>query len=425
MVFPPANQSSSCILPSRVTEASAQAPQAPGDALGGAESGNTAPHSCKHGRSEDTPPFELHWQGMDTLELSFPGKIKPEADKELGILKELAQGQKAKDQAKAQLKVGDRLFEVADRGGGRFFSYLLRHPDMRISVSSGKATRIPLALVSFQNEYLISVGPEAARSEAQAVLSHIGDLEGSESVSRCDIAADIGTQESIGAWGEEAWVTRAENVHRHTVKGIFSGWSIGLGAVLSARLYDKLLEIQTKSGKTYFFDLWKTNGWFYGDPVVRLEHQFRRSLLAQFALQTLADVQAARPALWSYATKEWTRLTIPSLGDATKARWPLHPFWEQIQAIKWDGRIESLSRKRPDSGSPSDRTLARMFKAVATSVMARDGLPTLEAASERLEILLMGELQRIEQWEGAAAYDLLLETVNLKRRKYCLPVIES
>jgi hypothetical protein len=63
-----------------------------------------------------------------------------------------------------------------------------------------------------------------------------------------------------------------------------------------------------------------------------------------------------------------------------------------------------------------------MFKAVATSVMARDGLDTLEAAGEKLRSLLMGELQRIEQWEGASAYDLLMETVMLKRRKYCVQV---
>jgi hypothetical protein len=31
----------------------------------------------------------------------------------------------------------------------------------------------------------------------------------------------------------------------------------------------------------------------------------------------------------------------------------------------------------------------------------------------------MGELQRVEPWEGASADDLLMEAVMLKRRKYC------
>ena len=79
-------------------------------------------------------------------------------------------------------------------------------------------------------------------------------MQGLETVSRCDIAADIGTNQDIGSWHEKAWVTRASNVHRHTVEGVFTGWSIGLGSEVSARLYDKLFEIQNKSHKTYFFD---------------------------------------------------------------------------------------------------------------------------------------------------------------------------
>jgi hypothetical protein len=356
---------------------------------------------------------------MDTLELSYPGQVEREADAELTRLKALAQSALPKQQAAAQMKLGERVFEVADRGGGRHFSYLLRHPNMRIAVSSRKAERIPLAVVTFQNQFLVSVGPEGAAAAARAAVAELGKLEGDETVSRCDQAVDIGTTQDIGAWCEDAWVTRASDIHRHTVDGVFTGWSIGLGADVSARLYDKLLEITTKSQKTYFLDLWQEAGWFHGDGVKRLEHQFRRGVLAQFQLKSLADVQAARPALWDYATREWNRLTVPNPGDETKARWPLHPFWERIQGIKWDGNVSALSRRRLDGRAPSDRTLARMFKAVATSVMARDGLASLEAAAQKLCSVLMGQLQRIEQWEGASADDLLWEAVMLKQRKYC------
>ena len=149
----------------------------------------------------------------------------------------------------------------------------------------------------------------------------------------------------------------------------------------------------------------------------------RRNVLAQFSLKSLKDVLGALPALWSYGTRDWTRLTIPNPGDDTKARWPLHPFWEQMQGVKWDGSAMGLSRKVLDTGAPSDKTLARMFKAVVTAVMAREGLSAMDAGAERLCSILMGQLQRIEQWEGASATDLLMEAVNLKRRKYCLPVI--
>lgn len=400
-------------------DARAEAPQAPGAALGDAEAGNTASHNCIGRQGGEEPSFQVLWQGMDTLELSYQGQISPEADEELKRLKDLAQSAKVRHQVLAQLKLGERIFEVGDRGGGRLFSYLLRHPDMRIAVSSGKAKRIPLASVTFQNQFLVSAGPEGAAAAARSALAELGTLDGHETVSRFDQAADVGTTQDIGAWGEDAWVTRASDIHRHTMDGIFTGWSLGLGAVVSSRLYDKLREINNKSHKTYFFDLWQEAGWFYGDPVKRLEHQFRRGALAQFQLQSVADVLAARPALWDYATKEWTRLTVPNPGDETKARWPLHPFWERIQGIKWEGKIAALSRRRLDGGAPSDRTLARMFKAVVTSVMARDGLQDVGAAAEKLSSILMAQLQRIEEWEGASAYDLIMETVMLKQRKYC------
>jgi hypothetical protein len=228
--------------------------------------------------------------------------------------------------------------------------------------------------VTFQNHFLVSVGPEQAEEEARTSLTELGELESVETVSRCDQAVDIGTSEDIGLWNEDAWVTRATLIDRHTVDGVFSGWSIGLGADVSARLYDKLREIQTTSGKTYFFDLWVGAGWFFGDPVKRLEYQFRRGVLAQFGLKSLSDVLNALPGLWTYATKDWTRLVVPNARDETKARWPLHPFWGRVQGIEWKGKETALSRRRRNQGAPSDRTLARMFKAVATSVMARDGL---------------------------------------------------
>jgi hypothetical protein len=356
---------------------------------------------------------------MDTLELSYPGKVSREADEELKRLKDLAQSDQPRKQAAAQLKLGERIFEVGDRGGGRHFAYLLRHPDMRIAVSSGKTKQIPLATVTFQNQFLVTMGPEGAAAAARSVVAELGDLAGDATVSRCDQAVDIGTTQDIGAWREDAWVTRASDIHRHTVDGAFTGWSLGIGADVSARLYDKLLEIETVSDKRYFFDLWQAAGWFYGDSVKRLEHQFRRGALAQFQLKSLADVQAARPALWNYATREWSRLTVPNPGDETKARWPLHPFWERIQGIRWEGDVSALSRRRLEGGAPSDKTLARMFKAVATAVMARDGLASLEAAAAKLSSILMGQLQRIEQWEGASAQDLLMEAVMLKQRKYC------
>jgi len=131
-----------------------QAPDAPGE---DAESGNTASHTCIGDQEREQPEFQVLWQGMDTLELSYPGQISQEADDELNRLKVLAQSARPREQAAGQLKLGERVFEVGDRGGGRHFAYLLRHPDMRIAVSSGNPTYV----FSFKGRPLVQVSTKA------------------------------------------------------------------------------------------------------------------------------------------------------------------------------------------------------------------------------------------------------------------------
>ena len=420
MQFPPNNGCDSGDRPTP-SAASDEAPQAPGASPRDAESGNTASQTCKGIGNGLDDLFEVVWQGIDTLELTYAGQTDSEVDEKLAELKALAQGQEIRTQALAQFALGERPFEVADKSGGRFFAYLLKHPEMRLVVASAKAKRIPLACVTLLNQFLVSVGPEAAEAAARPVVDELGTIDGSELVKRCDLAVDIATDTDIGARPADSWVTRAERLDPHYVGGWFTGWSIGVGADVSARVYDKKREIDT-SGKLYFLELWQSGGWFPADPVVRVEFQFKRAALNRFGLKTLADVVKARPALWAYATRDWARLATPNASDQTRSRWPLEPFWERVQAIEWAGNVATLERKRPSTNAPSDKVLARMFKAVATAVMARDGLRTLHEAGERLTSLLMAQLQRIEHWEGAPADTMIEEAVMFKRRKYCLPV---
>jgi len=418
MVFPPIDKLDSADRPMRWA-ASDEAPQAPGASPRDAESGNTASQTCTGKQDEDL--FQVVWQGIDTLELTYAGQINPNVEEELSRLKELARSQEQRYQALAQYAVGERAFEVSDKNGGRFFAYLLLHADMRLVLSSTKAKRIPLACVTLSNRFLVAVGPEAAEAAARSVVESLGTVDGPELVKRVDVTADIATDVDLGMCRVDAWITRAEHIEQHHEAFRFSGWSIGRGAEISGRFYDKKLEI-AKSGKLYFLDLWAANGWFPADPILRAEFQFRRAALHRFGLKTRSDVLDALPALWTYATNDWLRLAIPNAADATRSRWGLDPFWQRVQAIPWSGGISSLDRKQPSTNAPSDKMLARMFKAVAVAVMARNGLPTLREASDKLSSLLMAEFQRIEQWEGASPDQMLSEAVMFKRRKYGLPI---
>lgn len=99
-----------------------------------------------------------------------------------------------------------------------------------------------------------------------------------------------------------------------------------MGGVIGARLYDKLYELVT-SHKGYLIPLWRDAGRLEGEPVWRLEFEFKRDFLSQKDLIPLKDTLANLNGLWSYATTEWLKLTIPNENDDTRARWPIHPMW--------------------------------------------------------------------------------------------------
>lgn len=119
--------------------------------------------------------------------------------------------------------------------------------------------------------------------------------------------------------GRHAWVTRARDLAQYCQDQVFTGWLIGAGGVMMARLYQKQIEIQ-KTGKSYLEPLWREAGWKGELPVWRLEFQFKREVLDQLGLSSLPSALGNLNGLWSYATTEWLKLTLPSETDQTRSR---------------------------------------------------------------------------------------------------------
>ncbi|WP_200385312.1 hypothetical protein [Rhodocyclus tenuis] len=207
---------------------------------------NTASDNCK------LPYFKaLRW-GVDSLYLSYPGDLFPEVEAQLKHLKQLAQANEPAQQAEAQYAIGAHIFEVKDKGAA-LFPYILEDGAFRIQLSR-RGKRAPMAYVKIAATYLAHVGPTAAEEALRDLLGQLGELHESANVSRIDLFVDFASSESMESWGREAWVTRAASINTYAVKGVFSGWAIGLGGVVACRLYNKLLEIVT-SGKDYLLGL--------------------------------------------------------------------------------------------------------------------------------------------------------------------------
>lgn len=370
---------------------------------------NTVPNNSN---SEYFKP--LRW-GVDSLYLSYPGEIFPEADTKLKELKKTAQSPEDHEKVLAQYPIDDHIFEVKDKGT-RFFQYILEDNAFRIQLSRSKS--MPLAYVKISSEYLTHVGPIDAEKALLKVLEQFGTINESANVSRIDLFVDFVSSVDMESWDRHAWVTRASGINAYSVDGAFSGWVIGLGGVISCRLYDKTLEIEQQSKKYYLHDLWKAAGWNGSDKVWRLEFEIKREVVTQKGLSNLYQVLANLNGLWSYATTEWLRLTLPNPEDKTRSRWPLHPLWGYLSSVDWETNGGPLSSRFSTARVPGDDKLFSMGLSTLISYMAREGIEDLYAGHEAFMTDLYSYHLRKSEFIGLPFDDYIAEKVAIKARLF-------
>lgn len=334
----------------------------------GAPPSNTAP--CNY----NPETFHALRFGVDSLYLSYPGLLAEEWDHKLADLKELARSESETQQALAQVVIGEHLFEVRDKGKGRF-SYVLVDNCYHIQTSNGRSKALPLAYVQISSEYLAAVGVEQAEQSLRFIVNTLGLVKETANVSRVDLFVDFCADIGMDLFNPlEHWVTRTQSVDLHYRYGQFSGWSFGLGGEVSARLYDKTLEIEKKSRKFFLHDLWRAAGWDGARKVWRMEFQAKRDVLVTLSVLKVEHLLQLQAGLWRYFTEDWLRLAVPSPTDSNQTRWPNHPLWDDItKAFRLEleqPRLQRFSPMRP----PSDAQLFVNGLGGVTSFMARRGL---------------------------------------------------
>lgn len=292
-----------------------------------------APDGREHGEdAQGTPPSntvplkynpeksKLLRFGVDSLYLSYPGMLSEDWDKKLARLKELAQQEDDLSQSIAQVTICEHLFEVRDKGAGRF-SYVLVDNAYRIQASNSRSKSLPLAYVQISSEYLTHAGIEKAEEALRHIVNTLGVVNEPANISRVDLFADFCADCEMDAFEPlRDWVTRVETMSLHYSYGHFSGWSFGSGGDIVARLYDKTLEVEKKSHKFYLHELWKAAGWDGASQIWRMEFEAKRNALVSLQLPKLAHLLPNQAALWRYLTENWLRLTVPTESDSTLAK---------------------------------------------------------------------------------------------------------
>jgi hypothetical protein len=248
-----------------------------------------------------------------------------------------------------------------------------------IRLSAGKSKKLPMAYVQVSSRLLCHSTPKVIEEELRAILRTLGDVY-SPKVSRADLYLDFASNLDMESWRRNAWVTRAKAVAQYAEDVDFTGWTIGAGGSISARLYQKVIESK-KSGKEYLHELWRVAGWDGETPVWRMEFQYKREVLDQLGLDSLPALLEHLDGLWSYATTEWLRLCIPNQDDRTRARWPVHPFWMALATVDWNKHGGPLTRTYSASRAPSMDWLGLRCASAIASIGAIANLVDFDAAA--------------------------------------------
>ena len=389
------------------------------------EGGLTASKTSKGTPLSNTVPLNYNKQtfnslryGVDSLYVSYPGVIADEWDIKLASLKEQAQSEDESQQALAQVVIGQHIFEVKDKGKGRF-SYVLVDNRFYLQASNGRSKALPMAYVQISSEYLAHVGIEQAEKSLQFIVNTLGLVKEPANISRVDLFVDFCADLKMDSFNPlESWITRTQSIDLHYRYNKFSGWSFGMGGEIGARLYDKTLEVEKKSKKFYLHDFWKIAGWDGQKVVWRMEFEAKREVLKQLGIYKLNNLLELQSALWLYLTQDWLRLAIPSLTDGNKTRWLNHPLWDDLSQV-FNQKIDQHKLKRfSPARLPEDERLFVHGLGGITSFMAREGIADLgEGIGEFLHKAKQFH-ERYATTEGAGMAEYVTKKVKGKNRRF-------
>ena len=379
-------------------------------------SGNPGNGGGSDGLGSDFFFIPFRW-GVDSLYLSYKGQLSLEVQITLEKLKKLAQSAQPADQALAQLKLDGHIFEVKDKGAG-LFPYVLEDKTFRIQLAKSTSKGLPVAYVKISSDALAARTPEQLEIDLYALLQQLTDKLEDPKVSRIDLFADFVASVEMESWDRDAWVTRASAINAYSVDGRFSGWSVGIGGVVAARLYDKTLEVATKSKKVYLLPLWTKAGWDGQSPVWRMEFQFKQEALSQLGLRDFNSAMHSLGGIWGYATTEWLRLTLPNPEDQTRSRWPIHPLWLALASVDWESDGGDLTREYSPSRVPGDDWLMQHGLSSATSYMAAKGFYEVEEGLTAFCAALMQYHDEKAYLHGCSLASYVRDKVALKVRAY-------
>lgn len=327
----------------------------------GAPPSNTAPY--------DDINVKILRTGIDSIYYSYAGTMRDIVEVQLSDLKTKAQSLSDEDRADANILLADHPFSVSPKGRGRF-PYAIKDNWYHLSLSGANNKKLPLAYVQVGSELLTRAGLDRATGTLNLLMEMISGEIKEPSVSRVDLCVDFVLNDDLGRIPSDHFVFLADAMNLHHCMGELTGYQFGKRGRVNARLYDKTLEIKQQSHKDYLYPIWEEQGWDGKSKVWRLEFELRKDFLKDYGINDRNDLVDHLESLWQYCTTTWLQVKRPNPNDSRKDRWPLYPWWADIQDVCFEDSGKEQIYRVPKNTSPSDQYLFVNGLGAITTFMA-------------------------------------------------------
>ncbi len=288
--------------------------------------------TIRHPAKVKIVPENILASGVDTLVLSMDvGWNDPSLFPFLDELKEQAKecGADYPGELKHPFSPDPWPFTIKPHGT-QGFSWILSSSAFTFKIAHRtEPGQRPGVMIEFRSEGLWHMGAAEAIRLAMGIITANGGTIVETKLSRVDLCIDVLVPEEL--WDADLLtyaVTRASDYAPYYRNRQLTGIRIGKG-VVSARLYDKPLEIAQQSKKIWMHDIWGIPEVPEGKKIIRVEFQMRREVLKELGLNTPHTLLEKSVNGWAYCTKEWLKFQDrPGLHHTQRKTFQ---WWEAIQ----------------------------------------------------------------------------------------------
>lgn len=214
--------------------------------------------------------------------------------------------------------------------GSNGYEWLISNKEFTLKIGSWRRPQSkPSIVVEIRSETLWHLGPEDAIENIILLLLSQGGSRIAIKPSRVDLCVDILLPEEL--WGPhliEYATTRSTYIGPHYTHRKLTGISISKGKI-SARLYDKPLEIRQQSKKFWMYDIWGIKEVPAGYKIIRVEFQLRREMQTELSIKTLEDLFPHCNKIWAYCAQKWLKFQTNPGKHHTQRK--TLPWWKVVQ----------------------------------------------------------------------------------------------